>query len=122
MLAPPNQGSEVVDNWKNVPGYSLLNGPAGAQLGTGPASVPLSLGPVTYPVGIIAGDKTLNPILSLSLPDPDDGKVSVERTKVEGMTDFLVVPHTHPLIMRSDDVIQQVLYFLRNGEFLADDP
>ena len=38
MLAPPNQGSEVVDNWKNVPGFKALNGPAGMQLGTDPSS------------------------------------------------------------------------------------
>ena len=26
MLAPPNQGSEVVDEWRDVPGYEWLNG------------------------------------------------------------------------------------------------
>ncbi|MEM6710231.1 MAG: alpha/beta fold hydrolase [Pseudomonadota bacterium] len=117
MLAPPNQGSEVVDNWRSVPGFGALNGPAGLQLGTDAGSVPRSLGPVTYPVGIIAGNRTLNPLLSLSLPNPDDGKVSVERTKVDGMLDFLIVPHTHTFIMRSTAVIHQIKHFLVHGSF-----
>ncbi|MBO6563590.1 MAG: hypothetical protein JJ956_02500 [Pseudomonadales bacterium] len=117
MLAPPNQGSEVVDNWKDVPGYELLNGPAGMQLGTDPESLPLKLGPVSFELGVIAGTRTLNPILSLSLPNPDDGKVSVERTKVEGMTDFILMPHTHTFIMRADSVIHQIRYFLAHGQF-----
>lgn len=92
MLAPPNRGSEVVDSFGQLPGFELLNGPAGAQLGTDAASIPLRLGPVDYPVGVIAGTRSINPLLSTALPDPDDGKVSVERAKVEGMTDFIAQP------------------------------
>lgn len=118
MLGPPNQGSEVVDNWKSVPGYRLVNGPAGDQLGTDPRSIPLQLGPVDYPVGVIAGTRTINPLLSLSLPNPDDGKVSVERTKVDGMADHLEVPHSHPFLMKASRVHDQVLHFLKHGKFL----
>jgi pimeloyl-ACP methyl ester carboxylesterase len=117
MLAPPNQGSQVVDNLRDVPGFAALNGPAGLQLGTDESSVPLSLGAVDFTLGVIAGTSTINPILSLNLPNPDDGKVSVENTKVEGMTDFLAVPHSHPFIMGADDVIEQVVLFLREGRF-----
>ena len=118
MLGPPNQGSEVVDTLKNVPGFEFINGPAGMQLGTDEESVPNSLGPVTYPVGIIAGSSTINPVLSQMLPNPDDGKVSVERTKVEGMSDHLVVPVAHPFLMQNADVIRQVKSFLKSGKFL----
>lgn len=117
MLGPPNQGSEVVDKLKNVPGFKAINGPAGLQLGTGKDSVPNSLGPVTYPVGIIAGSSTFNPVLSQMLPNPDDGKVSVERTKAEGMTDHIVMPVTHTFMMKNKDVIEQVKTFLRSGKF-----
>ena len=68
MLAPPNQGSEVVDVWRNVPGFEALNGPAGMQLGTDEDSIPHQLGPVEFELGIIAGANTFNPILSQSLP------------------------------------------------------
>ena len=74
MIAPPNQGSEVVDNLAEVPGFAMVNGPAGLQLGTGENSIPLQLGPVDYSVGIIAGTKTFNPMLSQFLRNPDDGE------------------------------------------------
>jgi len=117
MIAPPNQGSEIVDNWRNVPGYVAISGPAGLQLGTDDASVPKTLGPVKFSVGVIAGNRTYNLIFSMSLPNPDDGRVSVAKTKVEGMSDFIEMPHTHSFIMRSDDVIRQALHFLEFGEF-----
>lgn len=120
MLAPPNNGSEVVDKLRAVPGYKFLNGPAGLQLGTDEASVPRSLGPVDFPLGIIAGTRTFNPILSLGLTNPDDGKVSVASTKVGGMTDFLQVPHSHTFIMRAKIVIEQALFFIEHGAFRRD--
>ncbi len=117
MLSPPNQGSEVVDKLANVPGFYALNGPAGQQLGTSDQSLPNRLGPVDYPVGVITGNRSINLILSLLIPGDDDGKVSIERAKLVGMADFLVVPHTHPMIMDSDEVIRQALFFLKNGSF-----
>lgn len=117
MLGPPNRGSQVVDNWKDVPGYGLLNGLAGRQLGTDEHSVPLQLGPVRFPVGIIAGTRSINLILSQSLPNPDDGKVSVENTKVDGMSDHLEVPHSHPFLMRPTRVHDQIVHFLEHGRF-----
>jgi len=117
MLGPPNQGSEVVDNLRSMPGFAQLNGPAGLQLGTGAKDVPRTLGAVDFDLGVIAGTRTINLILSLYLPNPDDGKVSVESAKVEGMCDFLTLPVSHALIMRNDPVIDQVQYYLRAGRF-----
>jgi pimeloyl-ACP methyl ester carboxylesterase len=120
MLGPPNQGSEVVDRFGKMWGFDALNGPAGAQLGTGPDSIPSKLGPVTYPVGVIAGTKSINWILSTALPNPDDGKVSVERTRVDGMADFMIVAASHPLIPRDAEAIRQTLAFIENGAFVHD--
>jgi pimeloyl-ACP methyl ester carboxylesterase len=117
MISPPNQGSEVVDELFDVPGFEALNGPAGYQLGTGDNSLPLQLGPAEFEVGIIAGDYTTNFVFSSMLPGLDDGKVTVERTKLDGMADFIVVHEPHSLIMRDEDVIRQVLYFLQYGRF-----
>lgn len=117
MLAPPNKGSEVADKLKDNFVYKMVNGPAGGQLGTDSTSIPNKLGPAAFEVGIIAGTNTINPILSLMLPNPDDGKVSVERTKLEGMADHIEMPVSHTFILRDDDVIDQVVHFLKNGEF-----
>ncbi len=117
MLGPPNQGSEVVDKLSNVPGFEAINGPAGNELGTDIESVPNKLGAADFELGIIAGNSSINLILSQLIPGEDDGKVSVERAKLEGMKDFMVVPHSHTFIMKSDLVIFQTLYFLKNGNF-----
>lgn len=118
MLSPPNQGSEVVDKLGSLPGFYLLNGPAGQQLGTGETMLPKQLGAVNYPVGVITGNKSINLVLSMLIPGNDDGKVSVENAKLTGMTDFLVVQHTHPFIMNSKNMIRQTLIFLRYAKFL----
>lgn len=117
MLGPPNQGSEVVDKLKNVPGFHFINGDAGMQLGTGMLSVPNKLGKAEFDVGIIAGTRSINWILSWLIPDTDDGKVSIERTKLEGMNDHIEMAVTHPFMMKNDEVIAQVIYYLNNGNF-----
>ncbi len=117
MLAPPNEGSELADALASNPLYRAATGPAGQQLGTGSNSVPLRLGPVEFELGVIAGNRTLNPVYSHIVPGVDDGKVSVDRARVEGMKDFLVVPCSHTWIMNDDGVIAQTVRFLREGRF-----
>ena len=82
MLSSPNKGSEIVDKLKDLYLFKWINGPAGQQLGTDMESLPNILGPADYELGIITGDKTINPILSWLIPGKDDGKVSVERAKL----------------------------------------
>lgn len=119
MLSPPNQGSEVSDELKDIPLYRWINGPAGQQLATGPAGLPATLGPVHYPVGIITGNQSAfyDAWLADMIPGENDGKVSVARARVQGMSDFLVLPYTHTFIMTAPEVITQTLYFLRHGHF-----
>ncbi|MBA3010366.1 MAG: alpha/beta hydrolase [Proteobacteria bacterium] len=115
MLSPPNKGSQVVDKIGQLPGFYWLNGPAGLQLGTD--GIPSKLGAVHFELGVITGNKSINFILSLLIPGEDDGKVSIDNAKVDGMSDFLVLPHSHPFIMKSEDVIHQTKYFLQHGYF-----
>lgn len=117
MLGPPNRGSEVVDKLGDVPGFHFINGDAGMQLGTGSLSVPNRLGPVSFDLGIIAGNRSINLILSTLIPGEGDGKVSIERTKIEGMSDHIEISTSHPFMMANDEVIAQVIYYLANGKF-----
>jgi pimeloyl-ACP methyl ester carboxylesterase len=117
MLSPPSRGSELVDELKDITVFQWITGPAGQQLGTDPDSVPLNLGRVNFELGVITGDATFNPLYSWLIPGPDDGKVSVDRAKVSGMADFIVLPHSHSFIMNSKEVIRQTLHFLDHGRF-----
>ena len=119
MLAPPNQGMELVDRYGGTRLFRLIYGPAGQQLATGADSFVATLGPATFELGIIAGNRSLNPLFSRLIPGPDDGVIAVERTKVDGMTAHMVVPYTHTFIMFQRPVFRQVIHFLRTGAFSA---
>jgi len=118
MLAPPNEGSEIADllqrNWL----YQGAFGPAGGQLATRRSEELCALlGAVDYLLGVIAGDRSLYVFASLVLPGSDDGRVSVERTRVAGMSDHIVLHTSHPLIMRDPEAVAQTIHFLQHGRF-----
>jgi triacylglycerol lipase len=117
MLAPPNHGSEVIDVTRDWPTSGLFAGAAGLQLGTDSDSIPTQLGPVDFELGVIAGTGSINFVMSAMLPGPNDGKVSVASTRIEGMDDFLIVENSHHYITESEFVIENTTRFLQNGVF-----
>jgi pimeloyl-ACP methyl ester carboxylesterase len=115
MLAPPNQGSELVDGVRDNALFRWLAGPAARELGTD--GLPARLGPVDFEVGVLTGDRSWSPLRSWLIPGADDGTVAVASARVAGMADFRVVPETHTFIMRSADVAREVWHFLETGRF-----
>jgi len=125
MLAPPNHGSEVVDHLDGLAPFRWFTGVNGARLSTGAASVLRPLGP--WPagageLGIIAGDRSFNPLFSAWIDGPDDGKVGVARARLAGMSDFIVLHHSHTWLQWSRDTGDQVRAFLRDGKFSRPTP
>ena len=117
MIAPPNQGSELVNIFRDLPPLHWFCGPSFGQLGVDDDSVPNRLGPMQLETGVIAGDRNLFPGFARHFDGPSDGIVAVERTKVAGMKDWTIVPHGHTFIMNASETIHQTLHFLRDGQF-----
>lgn len=122
MLGPPNTGSEFAD-WLQeteilAPIFKTVFGPAGQQLGTKYTHIDKD---IHYPLGVIAGNLSINPLAPWVLEGEHDGIVPVERTKIDGMADHIVMPATHSFMMFNTDVIDQALYFLQHHKFNRND-
>ena len=103
MLAPPNQGSKAADKWSKNKFMKAVMGPAMNEMTTKEDSLVNTLPSPWYEVGVIAGEY--------------DEKASVEKTRLKGMKDFLIVPTEHTYIMNNDEVIDAVIRFLKEGNF-----
>lgn len=119
MIGTPNHGSVVADFMQRFNFFKKLFGPAGQQIGTNHNGVHHALPSADYECGIIAGNRSRDPWFSWFLYQgrPNDGKVSVENAKLEGMKDFTVVPVSHSAQPKNKKVILLVQRFLATGQF-----
>ena len=140
MLAPPNQGSEIVDRLGPLRLFGWVFGGTGQQLGTGQDSLPNRVGVPDAEIGVVAGERSVNPIGSWLLGGPGDGAVRVDRTRLPepadrlsesaaapasvrshdalvGRQDWIALPANHTTIMWQRPVLEQTLHFLRYGSF-----
>ena len=116
MLGTPNKGSEVADKLQRWWIFRELYGPAGQQLITDQSGVMQVLGTVNYDVGIIAGNRTIDPIGSYIIGIENDGKVSVESTKLPGMKAHRIVPVSHTFLPDTRQVQELVVEFIKTGQ------
>lgn len=116
LLGTPNKGSEVADLLEKTAAFNWFYGPAGKELTTAFNQESL-FGKPDYDVGVIAGTRTVDPVSYFIIPGANDGKVSVESTKIDGMKDHLVLPVTHTFMPQNKTVIAQVKNFIKSGMF-----
>lgn len=116
MLAPPNHGSQLADLLHKRRFFRFVLGPNIAQLTTKMGRI--SMINDHYKIGIIAGNYNLNPFVNKLFDEPNDGKVTVSSTKLDQMSDFIILPVTHTFMMQNTLVEKQILYFLNHGRFL----
>ena len=75
------------------------------------------LGDITYEAGVIAGNSSIDPISSYMIGKPNDGKVSIESTKLTGLKDHIVIRANHTFFPSSKEMWKQSLSFLQSGQF-----
>ena len=120
MLGPPNQGSTMADIMQENPVFRWLYGPPGMQFLTADSAFAKNAGIPRREFGIIAGGKSDEKGWNPLIPGDDDGTVSVQQTKLDGMKDFIVVRNLHTLLLWDGDVMEQISAFLKNGKFRQD--
>ena len=111
MLAPPNQPAHLAKCFKNNLIYRVFTGDSGQKLSEEKFYRDLPIPRV--PFGVIAGDKGQR----LTFSEPNDGVVTVESTKLEGMADWVLLHHGHTFIMNCKDTFEHCVRFIESGRF-----
>ena len=117
FIASPSRGAELADagrpQWlfKTVIGVNLR------ALGMSDDAFWRTLPQrVDYPLGIIAGTGHGNPFGRM-LPEPNDGTVTIDSTRLDGAADSLELPWSHTAILLHRRTADQTLHFLHEGTF-----
>jgi triacylglycerol lipase len=112
MLAPPNQPAHLAKRFKKNLIYRLFTGDSGQKLSEEEFYAALPVPKVDF--GVIAGGKGQK----LTFSEPNDGLVTVESTKLDGMKDFIVLNHAHTFIMNCKDTFEHCKGFIETGSFV----
>lgn len=115
LVGTPNKGTEIADRYQGNHWIEWLM-PTALALGTDGQSLPNQLSAPYYPVGVIAGVSERQNTREY-LTGLNDGLVTVESTKLEGMTDFIQLKTGHSMMRYDDQVADQVVSFLQAGQF-----
>lgn len=115
LLGSPLRGSTVARKAGRLPGIRRLLGRVGADLETGHCVLPGD-----RETGVVAGSRNLGLGYFLGgVGEPSDGTVAIGETRVDFLTDHLVLPVTHTGMLFSPTVADRGIVFLRTGRFAA---
>jgi pimeloyl-ACP methyl ester carboxylesterase len=117
MIAPPNHGSITATRLSDFTLFKKLLGESGRQLGKGWEDLEQRLAIPSGEFGIIAGGFGNRMGLSLTVPGDDDGRISVDTTRLAGARDFVVVSAVHEFIANDPRVLGMTRQFLTDGYF-----
>jgi pimeloyl-ACP methyl ester carboxylesterase len=118
MIGSPNLGTEKVDVFYQRRWFRWLYGSrAMSQLRAANRRFFEEMGVPSVEFGVIAGGRDDGHGFSRLLKGDDDGAVSVESAKLEGAADFILLPHTHTVLVLAPETVRQVAAFLHNGQF-----
>ncbi|MFN5469518.1 MAG: esterase/lipase family protein [Pirellulaceae bacterium] len=117
MLGPPNQGASIAKQLGRLELFGWITGRGGMELGPKWEDLSRKLSIPPCPFAVVAGK--LDPRIPQNplVEGASDFVVSVEETKLEGMTDFLEVPCLHSFLMDDLRVQQQVAHFMQHHSF-----
>jgi pimeloyl-ACP methyl ester carboxylesterase len=115
-LGSPLRGSRTAARLARLPGGRWLIGKTllehNARGGFDTWSPAVEVGSIAGRVPLGVG-RLLGPF-----PEPNDGTVAVEETRVVGLRDHVVLPVSHVALLWSAQVAEQLEHFLANGRFL----
>lgn len=117
MLAPPSQGSEIVDWSKNHPVLRKVLGPAGQALGSDGIPGELPALPAELKAAAIMGRRSSIPFFRKLLGPENDGIVSADKGRMEGLCGFTVIDADHTFIQMHPEAIRLCLDFLKTGDW-----
>lgn len=116
LITTPNQGSRLADILSPLMIPAQIFKPLRALTSTAQDILP----PLNSPCpefGIIAGKCNQLFWGKLFLSDNSDGRVEVESSKFDLMTDFIILPYHHKAIHFKKDTAQLIDSFLQTGQF-----
>lgn len=113
MLGPPNHGTAVINLLRHLPGFTRIYGPAALELATDSPLFKQLPAHTDFTCQIIAGTHSIDPWFSWTvLKGPDDGKVTVESTKLDNLQAHITLPVAHRHLPASKQVHVHIMDFM----------
>jgi pimeloyl-ACP methyl ester carboxylesterase len=121
MIAPPNHGATMADNFGESRLVQTLAGEPLEELAPskGWPTLEQRLATPDFEFGVIAGGQGDDEGYLEAIPGDDDMLLSVETTKLAGASDFALVKGIHQTLPKNEQVKQYTLRFLEKGYFIS---